>query len=335
LTIFKTQIEKEDMNGLHPQMKQILDMLARENEGRPHLWEMTPAEARQGKEEGDARHWNVDVPEIHQTLDSDFVGAGGGIPIRLYDSGAAAPSPCLVYFHGGGFVMGSIATHDGLCRRLANYSGFRVVSVGYRLAPEHKFPAALEDCVAAVRWVSENSVLLGVDPDALFVGGDSAGANLSLASAIVLRDDSGPALRGAVLAYGNYDTDLETPSYKTFGGGEYFLSKLDMEWFWKHYLNGPQDRLNPKAVPLRANLSSLPPLFVAAAAFDPLLDDSRQLVERLRAINARHDWVVWPGVTHACLDMTRMLEPAEGFLRDIALWLQRQVASENSKSTAA
>ena len=108
-----------------------------------------------------------------------------------------------------------------------------------------------------------------------------------------------------------------------------------MERFWNHYLNGPQDRQNLKAVPLHADLSGLPPLFVAAAAFDPLLDDSRRLVERLRVINARHDWVVWPGVTHACLDMTRMLEPAEGFLRDIALWLQRQVAPERSKSAAA
>src|SRR5580700_1699672 len=104
------------MNGLHPQMKRILDMLAREHEGRPHLWEMTPAEARQAKEEGDARHWNVDVPQVRQTLDREIDVLGGKIPIRLYDPGVAAPSPCLVYLHGGGFVMGSIATHDGVCR---------------------------------------------------------------------------------------------------------------------------------------------------------------------------------------------------------------------------
>jgi len=190
------------MSGLHPQMKQILDMLAREYEGRPHLWEKTPVEARQAKEEGDARHWNVDVPDVHHTLDRKIEGPGDKIPIRLYDPGTATPSPCLVYFHGGGFVMGSIATHDGLWRRLANYSGFRVVSAGYRLAPEHKFPAALDDCVAAVRWVDENAALLGIDPRTLFVGVDSAGANLSLASAVVLRDEGGPVLQGAVLAYG-------------------------------------------------------------------------------------------------------------------------------------
>jgi acetyl esterase len=105
----------------------------------------------------------------------------------------------------------------------------------------------------------------------------------------VLRNEGGPILRGAVLAYGNYDTDFETPSYNTFGGGEYFLSKLDMKWFWKHYPNGAEDWRNPKAVPLHADLSGLPPLFVAAAGFDPLLDDSRRLVERLRAANAEYD----------------------------------------------
>jgi acetyl esterase len=159
------------MNGLHPQMKQILDMLAGENVGRPHLWEMTPAEARQEREEGDASHWNVDVPAVHQTLDQNIDGPGGEIPVRLYDLGTFAPSPCLVYLQGGGFVMGSSATHDGLCRGLSNYSGFRVLSMGYRLAPEHKFPVALEDCVAAVRWVARNASLLAVDPAELFIVG--------------------------------------------------------------------------------------------------------------------------------------------------------------------
>ena len=318
---------------LHPQMKQILEMMAQATEGQPKLWELTPIEARKTVEETFTQFWNADAPPIARTLDQEIDGPRGPIPVRLYDPGTAPPTPCLMYFHGGGFVVGSIAAYEGVCRRLANYSGFRVVSVGYRLAPEYKFPAGLDDCVASVCWIAAHGRALGIDPSRLFVGGDSAGANLSLVTATVIRDEGGPTLQGAVLIYGTFDTDLDTPSSKAFGGGEYFLSRRDMEWFFDHYINGPADGRNPRVAPLHADLRGLPPLLVTAAEFDPLLDDSRRLVERLRSIGAPHDWVLWPGVVHACINMTRMLDPAEGFLRDIAGWIQnRSGATAGSKA---
>ncbi len=320
---------------LHPQMRQILEMMAKEMEGKPHLWELTPVEARRTVEETFTAFWNADAPPIVRTIDREIDGPRGPIPIRLYDPGTAEPAPCLIYFHGGGFVVGSVAAYDGVCRRLANYSGFRVVSVEYRLAPEHKFPAALEDCVASVRWIAAHGPSLGIDPSRLFVGGDSAGANLALVTATVLRDEGGPLLRGAALIYGTFDTDFETPSSLAFGGGEYFLSRQDMKWFFNHYINSPADRQNPRLAPLRADLSGLPSLLVTAAEFDPLLDDSRRLVDRLRSIGAPHDWLLWPGVVHACINMTRMLDPAEGFLGDIARWIKRQSVSTGASRAGA
>lgn len=329
-------LRREELMGeLHPQMKAILELLERQGEGVPKLWQVTPEIGRYGMEETFTKFWNADAPPIAKMTDREIDGPRGPIPIRLYDPGAGEPSPCLIYFHGGGFVIGSIASHDGVCRRLANYSGLRVVSVGYRLAPEHKFPQPIEDCVASVRWIAAHAASLGIDASRLLLGGDSAGANLALVTAMTLRDEGGPALKGALLIYGTYVGDLETSSVKAFGGGGYFLTAEEMKWFSKHYFNSREDFKNPKAYPIRGNLAGLPPLYVAAAEFDPLLDDSKQLVERLRDIGAPHDFAIWPGVVHACLHMTRMLDPADGFLREMAAWMKRQSGAPAGSKTAA
>jgi acetyl esterase len=159
------------------------------------------------------------------------------------------------------------------------------------------------------------------------VGGDSAGGNLSLAVAMGLRDGGGPQLQAAALIYGAFDADFETPSYRRFGGGEYLLSRADMIWFWRHYLGQEADWQDPRAVPLKGNLGGLPPLLVTGAEFDPLLDDSRRLVDRLTAAGARHDWAFWPGVVHGFIDFARMLPPAETFLRDTARWLAGKIGA--------
>ncbi len=151
---------------------------------------------------------------------------------------------------------------------------------------------------------------------------------------MTIRDEGGPALKGGVLLYGTYVGNMETPSVKAFGGGGYFLTSADMLWFSKHYLNGAEDLRNPKAYPIHGNLAGLPPLFIAAAEFDPLLDDSTELAARLRSLGEPHDYVVWPGVTHACLHMTRMLEPADRFLRDIAAWMKQQSMKVAETKTA-
>jgi len=154
------------------------------------------------------------------------------------------------------------------------------------------------------------------------VAGDSAGGNLSLAVAMGLRDEGGPKLKGAALIYGAFGADPDTDSYRIYGTDQYLLSRADMIWFWNHYLRDEADRRDPRAVPLLGRFENLPPLFVSGAEFDPLLDDSRQLVALLKAAGAPHDWAFWPGVVHGCIDMARLLEPAEGFLRETALWIK-------------
>jgi acetyl esterase len=308
------------MPELHPQMIEILATIEREMGGAPKIHEMTPDAARQLFEDY-APFWNEGAPEM-RTADREIPGPHGPIPIRHYDPGAPAGAPGLVYLHGGGWVLGSIRTHDGVCRRLAHHGGFPIVSIDYRLAPEHKFPVPLEDCLAAVRWVGAHGMALGIDGGRLAVAGDSAGGNLSLAVAMGLRDGRGPQLKAAGLIYGAFSVDFDTPSYRAYATDRYLLSREDMIWFWNHYLRDEADRRDPRAVPLAGRLDGLPPLLVTGAEFDPLLDDSRRLAERLEAAGAPHDWVLWKGVVHGCIDMARLLAPAEGFLRDTAVWLR-------------
>jgi len=308
------------MPKLHPQMVEILATIERDMGGAPKHHEMTPAAARQLFEDF-APFWNEGAPVVPAT-DREIPGPHGPIPIRHYDPGAPAGSPGLVYIHGGGWVLGSIRVYDGICRRLADYGGFPIVSVEYRLAPEHKFPVPFEDCLAALRWVGEHGAELGIDGGRLAVAGDSAGGNLSLAVAMAARDGGGPKLKAAALIYGAFGVDFDTDSYRAYGTDQYLLSREDMIWFWDHYLRSAGDRSDPRAAPLAGRFDGLPPLLVTAAEFDPLLDDSRELVARLKAIEAPHDWMFWEGVIHGCIDMARLLEPAEGFLRDTALWLK-------------
>jgi acetyl esterase len=294
----------------------------------PKVYEMTPAEARQAQARDFTPFWNADAPSVKHIFDRTIPGPLGPIPIRVYDPGTPPDAPGIVFIHGGGWVVGNLESHDGVCRRLANHSGLRLVSIDYRLAPENKFPRPLEDCVAAVDWLAAHGGELGIDGRRLTLAGDSAGGNLSLASAMVLRDRDGPRLKGVALIYGAFGLDLDTPSYRAYGSTDYyFLSHQEMDWFWNHYLRDAADRRDPLAVPLDGRLDGLPPLLVIGAEFDPLLDDSRLLVERLKALGAPHEWMFWPGVTHACINMTRMLDPADGFLKDVALWLKQQAES--------
>ena len=209
-------------------------------------------------------------------------GPAGQIPVRIYTPVGTAPFPVLVYFHGGGWVIGNLDTHDGICRSLANRVGCLVVSVDYRLAPEHRFPAAPEDCYAATRWLAEHAGSLGGDKGRIAVGGDSAGGNLAAVVALMARDRGGPKLAFQLLVYPATDTDFETRSYRENSEG-YFLTRADMVWFWNHYAPRDEDRRNPYAAPLRAaSLRGLPPALVITAEFDPLCDDGNAYAARLR-----------------------------------------------------
>jgi len=263
---------------LDPQAKAVLDQFA--SMGGPQLHEMSVAQARElilgmvalgGEPESIARVENRTVP-----------GPAGQIPVRIYTPVGTAPFPVLVYFHGGGWVIGNLDTHDGICRSLANRVGCLVVSVDYRLAPEHPFPAAPEDCYAATRWLAEHAGSLGGDKGRIAVGGDSAGGNLAAVVALMARDRGGPKLAFQLLVYPATDTDFETRSYRENSEG-YFLTRADMVWFWNHYAPRDEDRRNPYAAPLRAaSLRGLPPALVITAEFDPLCDDGNAYAARLR-----------------------------------------------------
>jgi acetyl esterase len=238
---------------------------------------------------------------------------GGAIPLRFYRPvGTIGPSvlPGLVFFHGGGWVFGDLDSHDPLCRHLANASGCAVVSVDYRLAPEHKFPAAVGDCFAATEWVAETAASLGVDGDRLAVGGDSAGGNLAAVTSLLARDRGGPLLRYQLLLYPPVDFAGSHPSRSRFAEG-FLLTQATMRWFSEHYLRGPEDVASWGASPLQAaNLAGLPPAFVLTAGFDPLCDEGVAYAERLRehgvAVHHRHV----PDQIHGFLLMGKIVRAA-------------------------
>ena len=236
----------------------------------------------------------------------------GSIPLRVYrplgpslplGSPPGPPSPCLVYFHGGGWVLGDIETVDNLCRRLANASGCVVVSVDYRLAPETRFPGPLDDCFEAVAFVREESESFRIDPRKVAVGGDSAGGNLAAAVALKARDLGGPAIAFQLLLYPITDFKFDTPSYLENAEG-YGLSRDMMTWYWDQYLGRSEDGASPLASPLRAvDLAGLPPALVVTAGFDVLRDEGIAYANRLAEAGVAVDRKHYPGMIHGFLQM--------------------------------
>jgi acetyl esterase len=210
--------------------------------------------------------------------------AGTAVPLRLYRGATTAPGdtlPALVYFHGGGWVIGDLDTHDSLCRHLANAARCIVVAVDYRLAPEHKFPAAVEDCFAATLWVAREAVALGIDRERLAVGGDSAGGNLAAVVSLIARDRGAPKLGYQALLYPAVECGMTHPSHDRFAEG-YLLTRPTMKWFYEHYLRGPADVADRRASPLRAaDLSGVAPALVLTAGNDVLCDEGEAYARRL------------------------------------------------------
>lgn len=212
------------------------------------------------------------------------------IPVRVYVPEREGPYSVLVYYHGGGWVLGDLDTYDATCRALTNEADSMVVSVDYRLAPEHKFPTPLEDCYKATQWVFDTAETLQVDTNNVAIGGDSSGGNLAAAVAQLARDRDGPSFTHQSLIYPVTDHSFDTTSYEENAKG-YLLTKDDMEWFWDHYLRNDIDGKNPYASPLRAqSLKDLPPATVITCGFDPLRDEGAAYASELEAagVDVRH-----------------------------------------------
>jgi acetyl esterase len=266
--------------------------------GGPKFWEIGPQAARTAMKMSIFR--TADVP-CGAISDLSFPGPKGAVGLRIYTplEPGAEPLPGLIFFHGGGFVLGDLETHDGLCRVLANESGCRVVSVDYRLAPEHPFPAAVEDCVAATEWVAASAATLNIDATRLAVGGDSAGGNLAAVAAITAKQRGAPKLAFQLLIYPVAQLGgAETVSMRENGKG-YFLEKASMEWFTKLYCPDATQRTDPRLSPLLArDLIGLPPAYVVTAGFDPLRDEGKAYADKLDAAGVPVTYVNYPGMVH-------------------------------------
>jgi len=236
----------------------------------------------------------------------------GGVPIRIYTPVAAGadPMPALIFFHGGGFVIGGIETHDGVCRMMANEGGFRVVSVDYRLAPENKFPAAFDDAFAALAWVAQNAAEIGVDANRIAVGGDSAGGALAAEVAQAAKAKGGLPVAAQMLLFPVVQVGDETNSLREFAIG-YFLEKETLDWFYSSYLPPGADRNDPKISPLRAkDLSGLPPAFIMLGGFDPLHDEGMQYADKLRAAGVRVQVADYSDMVHCFIYLQAVLPQA-------------------------
>ena len=299
---------------LDPQTRVLLEQMAKAN--LTPYEAMTPQEARRQMALGNCfaeRPWEVFAWE-----DREIPGPQSPVRVRLYRPAPAAVLPVVVFFHGGGWVMGSIETHDGYCRQLACKSGWAVASVDYRLAPEHKFPAGLEDAFAATRWVADHAAEIGVDQRRIAVAGDSAGGNLAAAVALLARDRGGPPLAFQLLMYPVLDHRFDTPSYMENASG-YHLTRAAMIWSWQHYLNRPRDGDLPYASPLRGgNLSGLPAALVMTAEYDPLRDEGEAYARRLRAAGVPVTLKRYDGLIHGFARRTNVLDRARDALQDVA-----------------
>ena len=251
-------------------------------------------------------------------------GPGGDLRLRIYRPPGDGPFPLLAFFHGSGFVLCSLDTHDGMCRNLCAGAGCVVVSVDYRLAPEHKYPAGLDDCVFATRWIADHAGELEGDAQRLVVGGDSAGGNLAAAAALRLRDEGGPPLVGQLLIYPV--TDYHTPgtaSYRENAEG-YGLTRDTMVWFWDHYLTDAAQAADPYVSPLRAaNLAKLPPALVQTAEYDPLRDEGDAYAAKLHAAGTPATLSRWDGMNHGFLFWVGRVDKASEAMGECCAWLRQ------------
>ena len=308
---------------IDPQVQAFLDEL--DKLGLPSLHELPPAKAR-ALAAADVEAFGPEEP-VAETHDRTIPGPYREIPIRVYVPEGDGPFPVFVYFHGGGWVVGSVATHDCTCRQMANAAGSMVVSVDYRLAPEHKFPAAVDDAYAATAWVFDNAKSLGADPHRVALGGDSAGGNLAAAVCLTARDRASFAPVLQVLIYPILDYNLNTPSYRENAEG-YLLTRATMEWFWECYLEEEEDGSHPHASPLRAeDLSGLPAALVITAEYDPLRDEGEAYAARLRDAGVPVTLTRYDGMIHAFFRRTARFDKAKAAMQEVADAMRRAFAS--------
>jgi acetyl esterase len=304
------------MPDLHPQIQRVLQVMAEANL-RP-IEAMTPAEARE-QMEATAQGRKAEPLPVDRVEERLVSGPAGDIRLRLYWPDKAAPLPAIVYYHGGGHVIGSLDTHDLVARNLCAGAEALVVSVDYRMGPEHRFPAAVEDSFAALKWVHANAKELGADPNRIGVHGDSAGANLAAVVALMARDAGGPRLRLQSLVYPVADYGLVGDSYDKYAQGYGLLTRESMVWFRNHYLRSPRDAEDWRASPINApSLGNVAPAVVITAECDVLHDDGERYTEALHRAGVPVEYKEYPGMIHGFFGMMPAVDDAMNAQR--AVW---------------
>ena len=309
------------MSGsINPQAQLLLDGKAAA--GDPPFWELTPEEARavvaaNGEVIGAG-------PPVASVRDIVIPGQAGGTPARVYSPAPDAPG-VVVYYHGGGWVVGSVESWDASVRALAVASGCDVVSVDYRLAPEHVFPAAVDDAYDALTWAA--GALANGRP--VVVSGDSAGGNLAAVAALRARDSGGPRIALQLLVYPVTDYDLDGKSYVEYDGTEFIVNRRDMAWYWDHYAPDPATRANPYASPLRASdLSGLPPAYVVTAEHDPLRDEGFAYADRLRAARVPVEHRHYASQIHGFFTFVNLIDDADKAVSDAGAAIRAAVQGQ-------
>jgi acetyl esterase len=293
--------------------------------GRPPYETVSPAEARELYLKGRFVS-NPEPPELASVEPLTIPSPAGSIPARVYTPTRLRKvnglAPGLVFFHGGGWVIGDLDSHDVVCRKLADEGELMVVSVDYRLAPEHKFPAAVDDAIASTKWIAENARQLGIDASRLMVGGDSAGGNLAAVVAIAARDGNGPDIAGQLLIYPAIDFALTHPSHRE-PETSILLTHSVIRWFRDHYLSGAADVHDWRASPARAKtLIGLPPAYVLTAGADPLRDEGDEYARRLKKAGVAVTHRTFPGQFHGFFTMGKLLQQANVAAGEIGVWLK-------------
>src|SRR6266851_9019662 len=308
------------MATLHPQIVKAL--AAMKKAGLRPIESMSPSEAR-AQMEATAMSRKAEPLPVARVEERMIPGPAGPLRVRLYwpnaIPNAAGPLPAIGYYHGGGHVIGSLDTHDLIARNLCAGAAALVASVDYRMGPEHRFPAAVEDSFAALQWLQGNAADLGADPSRLGVHGDSAGANLAAVAALMARDAGGPSLRLQSLVYPVADYTLSNPSYGKFAEGYGLLTRAAMVWFQGHYLRSPADAEDWRASPIRAaNLAGVAPAIIVTAECDVLHDDGERYAEALRRAGVAVEYREYQGMIHAFFGMVPIIDDAMNAQRVVA-----------------
>jgi acetyl esterase len=314
------------MAALHPQVQAVMDAMARMNLAPPHT---IPVDQARAQFKRTRAVFLAPAQDVASVVDRTIPGPAGEIPIRMYrplGSDSQARLPALVFFHGGGWVFGDLDSHDALCREVSNLAGCAVIAVAYRVAPENKFPAAVDDAIAAIRHIAGNGGDLGIDPTRLAAGGDSAGGTLATVAALTFRDQGGPRLRLQVLIYPVTDMTLDSPAYTRIPTG-YTLPRERMLFFREAYLRGPEDIADWRASPLKVrDVSNLPPALILTAAQDPLVDEAKAYGDRLAAAGVPVTYTCYDGMVHGFLTMAGAVDVGHAGIAEVAAALKHAFA---------